>query len=480
MGNPSGRFVNPSPVPAQWQYSFDDTGTATATYIGNVKIEGNLEYSGNLSFDNLAVSGNLTVGESTTTGNLSATGTVALGNGSEPITLHGSSVGLQDNAGASITIEDGNITETGNVVTVTGNTSVTVQSGNSTITVSPGGNISIAGNLSVSGLGAGVQVFPSMEGALSIVQSATNNADNTVYPYEASGSNVTVVLDAAPTEGNILICQGWFLSGNGAPVANTGWTLVEQSGTGDGYGVCLLYKIAGSGESETQSPYINPDGGGYYGWGCSITEIANGASWSDIYINYHFGPFNSGNPDFTTAHDDELVLIYASTSNSEPSQVSLSTGTQISSTIGAHEDLQPSYDSSCLVSYTEASSGTTINPTVEQTEGGNYTWVAVELQSGASGTSGYAIFGNILYMQWGQIPSTAPGSGADLTFPIEFPNQCFNFSPTTFGTDSSEDNAIFQEEQGTLTKSGVTAFLKNLSTDPTPPDQAGSYTAWGM
>lgn len=113
----------------------------------------------------------------------------------------------------------------------------------------------------------------------------TNNLIVPAIVQDKSAQGASVTMDAAPTEGNILLgFQSAFDNSSGNVNTTDGWTLVAYQQGGRFYGyVCM--KIAGASESTTQEP-MN-DGG--YGGMCSVVEVtANGIAWMGCYNDSSF------------------------------------------------------------------------------------------------------------------------------------------------------------------------------------------------
>lgn len=105
-----------------------------------------------------------------------------------------------------------------------------------------------------------------------------------------SGAGVGVTLGSAPTSGNLLVCLGW--TWWGSITLASGWTLISQdTATAVGYAWVLAYKVAGVGESATQSPWTQ----GGNTWNLTVYEISGQATGAAA-INGHSGNQVAGTP----------------------------------------------------------------------------------------------------------------------------------------------------------------------------------------
>jgi hypothetical protein len=68
-----------------------------------------------------------------------------------------------------------------------------------------------------------------------------------------------ITLDAAPTNGNLLVAIVFNATATTAPIANGGWTSAEADTALPDHSV--MYRFAGAGESATQNPTSSTDGG---------------------------------------------------------------------------------------------------------------------------------------------------------------------------------------------------------------------------
>jgi hypothetical protein len=79
---------------------------------------------------------------------------------------------------------------------------------------------------------------------------------------QTGGTSVSAVMDAAPTQNNLLIAIGF--SGAGGMVVGSGWTQVRHN-THSSMDVGIYKKTAGAGESTTQTPFTQTSGYGVVG-----------------------------------------------------------------------------------------------------------------------------------------------------------------------------------------------------------------------
>lgn len=118
---------------------------------------------------------------------------------------------------------------------------------------------------------------------------AWNNATNEWEPTASGGSlpsivqvatqagtNAPVVMGAAPTQNNLLIC---IMNGTASSSPGTGWN-VPVFTSGGGLHIGFLWKIAGASESATQTPTTDTTLGAL-----SIFEINNGVAGANWFTN---------------------------------------------------------------------------------------------------------------------------------------------------------------------------------------------------
>lgn len=145
-------------------------------------------------------------------------------------------------------------------------------------------------------------------GLRAIVQSVA--AVNSTF---GGGTTAAVNMGSAPVNGNLLLAVGIMSAVNGAPAANTGWTVENVDGpAAGGVYVALYSKYAGAGESTNQQPEANARSI----WGLHVWEISGvtGVYSSDVlaaHLNANFVVFTTGPATtvaFNTGANNELVL----------------------------------------------------------------------------------------------------------------------------------------------------------------------------
>ncbi|CAB4132024.1 hypothetical protein UFOVP134_3 [uncultured Caudovirales phage] len=144
-----------------------------------------------------------------------------------------------------------------------------------------------------------------------VVQSAINGSPG-------SGSAApSVTMPKAPANGNLLVAYAYFRQLDGAPTANTGWTLdADVSILSSGYYVATYYKYAGGSESTTQTP----DSVSRENWDCVVWEVTNvSGSWTNDHVStgsqYGVNASTETPTGITTSNANELVLHGSSYAN---------------------------------------------------------------------------------------------------------------------------------------------------------------------
>lgn len=151
-----------------------------------------------------------------------------------------------------VKVDGTTITESGGVISaVGGGGSISIEQNGTEIVASAttlnfiGATVSDAGggqaNITLSGGGGGVPT---------IVQSKA---------IDLSSLSSGITLDAAPTNGNLLVAIVFSATTTSAPSATSGWTSLNLTNTDPRSRVC--YKVAGGSETATQNPTTTTDGG---------------------------------------------------------------------------------------------------------------------------------------------------------------------------------------------------------------------------
>lgn len=104
--------------------------------------------------------------------------------------------------------------------------------------------------------------------AIAHVRSGTGSADN---------ATVSVTLGAAPAEGNLLVAMVSFPSGAETLAATGTWTELTRVDPADKS--ALYWKVAGAGESATQSPALASDA---KTWVCAMAEYSGCATTTPL------------------------------------------------------------------------------------------------------------------------------------------------------------------------------------------------------
>jgi hypothetical protein len=114
--------------------------------------------------------------------------------------------------------------------------------------------LNFTGSVTITDLGGG-------EAEINISGGGGGGVPTTVQFKSIARANLSggITLDAAPTDGNLLVAIVFNATATTPPIANGGWTSAEADSTLPDHSV--MYRFAGAGESATQNPTSSTDGG---------------------------------------------------------------------------------------------------------------------------------------------------------------------------------------------------------------------------
>lgn len=132
----------------------------------------------------------------------------------------------------------------------------------------------------------------------------------------AMGTTNTVVLGAAPTQGNLLVCiaahNGNAMSPNN-PQSGLGWANFFKVDGVSNDGFIFLYKIVGAGESATQQPFTNAPTGVTCVW--EISDYSPGV-FDNAAGQHDVSATPTVTQSLTTGGNNELLLVMLATATS--------------------------------------------------------------------------------------------------------------------------------------------------------------------
>lgn len=145
----------------------------------------------------------------------------------------------------------------------------------------------------------------------SFVPRLTETAPSVVqFKHSLTSQGGAITMDAAPTQGNLLIAHQYHLSDGIA--AASGWALLSSTDGGAGDGIAVYYKIAGASETASQTPSsaVGSNNGSMMIW-----EIANAGllgttiNWFDQSLGAIVGSAGTSQSVTGTPSSDNALLL---------------------------------------------------------------------------------------------------------------------------------------------------------------------------